>query len=280
ESYGQPNGAIACGVNNTHVRSANSSQVNVIDGRDALPGEVPEYAAVTMEACLFGKFHCLNVFCGGSIWNNRTIITAAHCVDIGSMDDLFVKTFTVCIGVREKEGSEDRKICSKTTNYVKHRFYNRLTNVNDIAIIIFNYELRVPYFTKDGDGSTNKFCPPNENFFIPTKNSCFVVGFGIYDRSTKKMAQKLQIAPMKCVSNEECKKTYSGVTNSQICAKGPSGQTACNGDSGGPLLCLDADGRAHLVGIVSYGTRNCPENRLSVFTRISSYIDFINKNCN
>ena len=58
------------------------------------------------------------------------------------------------------------------------------------------------------------------------------------------------------------------------------GQSApCIGDSGGPLFPQTASGEAVCVyGIASYGRDGC--SGASVYTRVSAYIDWINKSMN
>ena len=52
---------------------------------------------------------------------------------------------------------------------------------------------------------------------------------------------------------------------------GPSGRSACNGDSGGPYVAYQ-NGQAYSIGTVSWG-RNC--SGASVFTRTTSYKNWI-----
>lgn len=49
---------------------------------------------------------------------------------------------------------------------------------------------------------------------------------------------------------------------------------ACQGDSGGPFVI-----NGELVGIISFG-RDCGENIPGVYTRVPSFIDWINENTN
>lgn len=64
---------------------------------------------------------------------------------------------------------------------------------------------------------------------------------------------------------------------SMLCAGfgGSSPISGCNGDSGGPFVCPE-DGRFVLRGAVSWGIPGCPAGKTySVFTRISSFVDWI-----
>jgi len=51
--------------------------------------------------------------------------------------------------------------------------------------------------------------------------------------------------------------------------KGP-----CDGDSGGPLACLEQDGNWYLRGVFSHGEEKC--RFWAVFTKVASYENWIN----
>lgn len=59
----------------------------------------------------------------------------------------------------------------------------------------------------------------------------------------------------------------------QMCAGG-EGASGCTGDSGGPLSCFD-NGVWVLDGITSFGRRDCFPLQPSVYTRVSSFVDWI-----
>ena len=70
----------------------------------------------------------------------------------------------------------------------------------------------------------------------------------------------------------ECKEGYGSeyYPESMICA-GVGGKDSCQGDSGGPLTCS-----GELCGIVSWGYGCAEPGYPGVYTRVTSYIDFIN----
>jgi secreted trypsin-like serine protease len=86
------------------------------------------------------------------------------------------------------------------------------------------------------------------------------------------------------VSNEACQRAFpsKNITTTQICAGGEEGKDSCNGDSGGPLMRDHVIDRLHfwyLVGVVSYGSRNCGTKDMpGVYTRVSEYIAWIESN--
>lgn len=84
----------------------------------------------------------------------------------------------------------------------------------------------------------------------------------------------LQFINLVTISNTECAERHGAnpIFESSLCTFTRSGEGACNGDSGGPLVANDV-----LVGLVSWG-RPCAAGYPDVFTRMSSYISWIQWN--
>ena len=58
-----------------------------------------------------------------------------------------------------------------------------------------------------------------------------------------------------------------------------AGVDSCNGDSGGPLLYRkDLNSLWYLAGIVSYGTSQCGVGIPGIYTRVPTYIKWIETN--
>lgn len=75
------------------------------------------------------------------------------------------------------------------------------------------------------------------------------------------------------MENEQCRETEGNdewVHNSTVCTFRPAGRGTCHGDSGGPLI---AGGE--LVGIASWVQLPCGSPFPDGFTRVSSFIDWI-----
>ena len=97
--------------------------------------------------------------------------------------------------------------------------------------------------------------------------------------------QKLE---MPVVTIAECKQAYNQFTGQNlgedikigdhICAGGEDKKDACKGDSGGPLMGRDGSGPYVLVGVVSGGTTYCGIGIPALFTRVSSYMNWIIQN--
>ena len=113
-----------------------------------------------------------NHFCGGSILNERYIITAAHClVKINTLSSV-----TVCAGTNRLSGTcRQRRDIERV---ITHPSYSSITYENDIALI----EVKVPFnFT---DTSIARICLPNTAHYgeyPETGTDVMTVGWGRND---------------------------------------------------------------------------------------------------
>lgn len=98
----------------------------------------------------------------------------------------------------------------------------------------------------------------------------------------------LQEVIVPIVDNQQCERAYGNtralIDNRIICAGfARGGKDACQGDSGGPLM-LGTNEKTHLryyqVGVVSYGLKCAEPGYPGVYTRITSFLDWIQKNLN
>ncbi|XP_033318355.1 venom serine protease Bi-VSP-like, partial [Bombus bifarius] len=86
---------------------------------------------------------------------------------------------------------------------------------------------------------------------------------------------------MPVIKNAECKIAYSkfpnapDITDGIICAEHAQGrEDSCTADRGGPLL-IQHELTLYLIGIVSYAYKCGTAGYPSVYTRVTSYLDFI-----
>lgn len=90
------------------------------------------------------------------------------------------------------------------------------------------------------------------------------------------VSNTLQFLESSTITNAACASALSEVDYSvypnQICTFTRSGQGVCIGDYGSPLVINDV-----LVGVVSWGY-HCGIGSPDVYTRVSSYIDWIQAN--
>jgi spatzle-processing enzyme len=82
------------------------------------------------------------------------------------------------------------------------------------------------------------------------------------------------------LSNSNCQRIFAGqsIAATQLCAGGEAGANSCGGDSGGPLMSTHLEGRRqvyYLVGLVSYGAKNCNLALPGVYTRVGEFMRWI-----
>lgn len=67
------------------------------------------------------------------------------------------------------------------------------------------------------------------------------------------------------------------VVADQICTfKGPTGtESICSGDSGGPLMVRESNGKFVLIGLTSYSVTDCSAPFPAVFTRVTAWLGWI-----
>ncbi|XP_076249198.1 chymotrypsin-2-like [Calliopsis andreniformis] len=224
----------------------------IIDGIVAKPGEIPYQVALQD---IGSGLH----FCGGSILSDYYVITAAHCVDGKSPKNIKVIAGTVDL---LKKGSE---------HYAKeiymHTKYNSSDSwVNDIALIKVD--------TRFVKSALISFVPlPEPGEVVKANDPAIVSGFGrlAYQGERTNLLHWVNIT----IANQDyCREVYSQTKNiygTHVCAYDPTAVRGhCKGDSGGPLMV-----RGKLAGLVSW-SKNCADKVYpSVYTRVSSYLDWI-----
>lgn len=114
-------------------------------------------------------------------------------------------------------------------------------------------------------------------------SSAEVAGFGIFDMKRKLASDILLTLTVPIIDTNKCAITYQRVVDiseTQICAGGTIGEDSCNGDSGGPLMSVEAvrgnPPAYYIIGVVSFGSTICGSTpQPGIYTRISYYIDWI-----
>ncbi|XP_078089337.1 complement C1r subcomponent-like [Mustelus asterias] len=113
----------------------------------------------------------------------------------------------------------------------------------------------------------------------------YVAGWGIEDG--RFLCDPLRYVPLPFVHQNRCLQAFQEarilgyrppVTYNMFCAGIPEGgKDACAGDTGGGFLVPDPhSGAWYLIGIVSWGTGCGRPGRYGVYTRVSSYLHWIN----
>jgi hypothetical protein len=201
-------------------------------------------------------------FCGGSLIDARTVLTAAHCVISPStgahlqpyqIDVLIGRSNLLALGGR-KHGLAAIAV---------HPSYVAQTGQYDLARLTLaepSTQLPVPVVA------------PGQEALWPANGTGFIAGWGALAEGGPFPAQ-LQMGVVPIRDDAGCQgvpgQFFDPVT--QVCAGFPAGGVdTCQGDSGGPLFVEDSTGRQVLIGVTSFG-RGCGRPMsLGIYARLGS----------
>lgn len=199
------------------------------------------------------------------------ILNNSHCIGDISIDK-------VVIGRHDLNTNEGQLM--SVASIVQHPAYNDFTTENDIALIFLQepVDAAIDIVQLNSEGSS------------PQAETLLVAGWGLTDVSSLFPSDVLMAADVNAITNSECSSssgfidgtwpsfdTYQGrITDTMLCAK-DEGQDSCQGDSGGPLVMESDDGSVRQVGLVSWGFGCAHPDFPGVYTRVSSFYDWIEK---
>lgn len=259
----------------------------VLGGTDA-PGPVPWLVSIRSIGFDPTKPWDGPHFCGGTILNPTTILTAAHCFPDKESDynaefaSEFGNWVYVWAGAHKLNEGKAKSQAIKVKKLIKYSKFNSATNVGDVAILKLSQALTY-------NDNVQAACLPDASFAPDAaKKKAVLTGWGSsvpqWTTEAQKTTNTLQWLPLPLMTNAECNKNshWDDITDLKLCAgyltnKAPE-KSSCQGDSGGPLVVANGDS-AVVYGIVSYGPGTCGEAGFtSVFCRVSKVLDFIKAN--
>ncbi|XP_049961090.1 serine protease snake-like [Schistocerca serialis cubense] len=211
----------------------------------------------------------LSWLCAGSLISDQYVLTAAHCCNNRDRP----APVRVQLGTANLSSSRAGSSRYGISDIVIHADYSRSSYRADIALL--RLDRRVSFsrtvspaclYTRGGD-------PPA---------ALIVTGWGATNPLGTKQSRVLQEGTVRSLPFSRCQQYRQrfpeGLDSSVICAGDPQGVVAiCDGDSGGPLLAKEDTFTYSIVGITSIGPSPCGGNIPSLYTRVSSYIDWIEK---
>ncbi|NRA67188.1 MAG: serine protease [Pseudobacteriovorax sp.] len=226
-----------------------TSTLDIVGGQTVSDGLYDRYFQSIASLQIRGQH-----FCGGTLIDESTILTAAHClVDLGDL----ASELRIVLGTNDLNERAPETFSAASIN-VDSRFSNA-TNQYDIALITLN-------------GTSNITpAPVNLDSSFPSASSTvYVAGWGA-QREGGRGSDLLKYTGVEVVSNAECAQAYgSNIFSGNICAYTPQ-TDSCQGDSGGPLYSYDGE-KLTVVGVVSWGFGCARRGYPGVYTRVSEFL--------
>ncbi|KAF4465910.1 trypsin-related protease [Fusarium albosuccineum] len=226
----------------------------IVGGQDARLGDFPYLVSLLQ----YGS-----AWCGGSLLDSRTVLTAAHCVAGRNASDFQVRAGSL------NWDAGGQKVNVSFFNV--HPSYNSSNADNDIAIVRLASPIEDTAVI--GYATLPKHCSD------PVPNStATTAGWGDLEFGGP-ATRELKKVSVSVVSRQRCQKQYLKnnpplfVTDNMVCAgSDKGGKDACNGDSGGPIIDVET---GVLIGIASWGIECALADFPGVYTRVGNYLPYI-----
>ncbi|XP_037949020.1 serine protease nudel [Teleopsis dalmanni] len=245
-------------------RSNSNSKFNerIVGGTKSEPLQWPFVVAIYRNG---------NFLCGGSIYSEYWIISAAHCAI-----NFQKYHYEVRAGMLRRTSFAMSTQIQSVTHIVVHQLYDRLSMKNDLSLFRLAEPLKFNRWVKP-------ICLPDvgrttmgEDWVWGPEDDvvCTVVGWGAI---REKGPSSDQLREVRLPMQKRCKEQDDQEAEDVCAGDTDGGRDACQGDSGGPLFCPSVSNSKewYLAGIVSHGNGCARSGELGAYTRVALYLDWI-----
>lgn len=217
-------------------------------------------------------------FCGGAIVEARWVLTAAHCATVpASGVDKSLSAAVEAGKLQILTGTNVLFRGGKVSSVIRvvihpeYRVSAEGVPQNDMALL----QLAEPL----DSGPASLATPAQTAQLIEPTDKVLTLGWGTASfEATAAVSNNLLFTYVDVVERAKCNEPaiYAGAVTADMFCAGLGTTDSCQGDSGGPALGL-VDGKAVIVGVVSWGA-GCTNKRFpGVYVNVTKYLGWINE---
>ncbi|XP_055874785.1 chymotrypsin-1-like [Biomphalaria glabrata] len=223
------------------------------------------------------KNNVWNHYCGAVIIDRDVLVCAAHCLRKYPAEILRVEVGSLNLQAPPLKYTQFLEVLA----YQRHENFSLNPDQgfpNDIGLIFLKNRI-----TYNENVQPIRLAPPGLNF---DNSECVISGWGLTNYLGPAASPVLLEGKVRKLTYEKCVALHlevdATIDRNHVCVLGESGDDVqpaggCNGDSGGPLMC-EFKRRRYLIGVASYVWDYCDVNYPTVYTRVSGFISWINRN--
>jgi secreted trypsin-like serine protease len=237
-------------------------QPKVVGGKP-LPDGKYEFVAALRDITR-GKTAYQQQFCGGTLIDRNSILTAAHCVQ--EVTPLHLRV-TVGRTVLKSSQGQSRKV---TAIFVHPKYDGITSEAYDAAVLKLDRRVK--------NIAPARIPKQDDNALETPGGSATVAGWGNTKKQGRIFGQRdrypnrMQQAQVPIVADNEGKRVYdSSYVKALMVAAGEEGKDTCQGDSGGPIFVEKATGFFQ-IGITSFGIGCGARDFPSVYAEVNSEV--------
>jgi uncharacterized repeat protein (TIGR02543 family) len=246
------------------------SDDRIVGGNPVLIDDYPWQVSMQLQP-QFGGAH----FCGGTIFDDKWIITASHCLvwdDDG--DDLYLQPHQIRIRAGFSHlGNPSQGAYYNVSQIILHPSYSTSGNRFDIALVRISGT-----FDLESSGQAAVDIVRQDDVASGMTNpgvDGWVSGWGnlSFEGTSPNQLHAVEVP----IVGGSASYPPSWITSDMLLA-GASGQDACQGDSGGPFVVPDGNGWYKLAGVVSWGNGCGLSGYPGVYARVSYFENWLMEN--
>uniref|UniRef100_A0A2A4K6W3 Peptidase S1 domain-containing protein n=1 Tax=Heliothis virescens TaxID=7102 RepID=A0A2A4K6W3_HELVI len=202
--------------------------------------------------------------CGGTILNNRSILTAAHCP---FRDSVFRWRVRAGSSFAHREGHT-----LAFSTFIFHPNFNANTLDADIAIMRTSTIIPLSNLIQPGSIA-------GSNYNVADTQVVWAAGWGVTSPNGWSGAEQLRHVQIYTINQNICRQRYAAVsrtiTDNMLCSGvlDVGGRDQCAGDSGGPLYHNNV-----VVGVCSFGISCAHHLYPGVNVRVSRFTSWVQAN--